>query len=146
MDAKYVLKGTVAGGLVAALAVSVWGEESQPHAEYQGVTPSTNVGFSLSGGAVSNVSSTATMVLYSPAALSLESLIPRDHLIIQVASLIPPSGDASPEAFTSGTQRTGMDPFFQRRPNAIRAESDSPRIPPRRNFHSRRTDVRGKKE
>jgi len=137
MDVKYVLRGTMAVGLVGALAASAWGEGDQPHAEYQSVSPTLAVGFSASGG-VSN-STPTVLSYYSPAVISLEALIPREHLIIQVSSLAPPSKDDSSQARPSANERTGANPFFQRRPRVSRIKSDSLNATPRRDFRSRRT-------
>jgi|SRR6185437_16983383 len=130
-------KETIAGGLVAVLVGSLFGEENQPHGEFQAVAPNAIVGIAPSGG-FSN--STAQIVIsYHPAALSLESLIPHDHLVIEVASLTPPIKEISDSVARSDIHQTTTRFFLQKRQTSSRLKLDSPRVASRRNFHFRRT-------
>lgn len=139
---KYTLKRIAAGITGGALLVGTLAEGEQLHAEYQGVTPNVNVEI-LSGGITSN--STASMVIsYTPVAFNLESLIPHDHLVMQIASLVPFSEDTALDHRALKVQKPVAIPFFSQRLHVVPAKSDSPRIALRRNFHARRIVGRGK--
>jgi hypothetical protein len=121
--------GIGCGGLAGVLVVGLCGEEGQPHGEFQAVAPNVTVVVAASGGFATNA--TVQMVSYHPAVLSLEFLIPHDHLVVQVATLTPPTKNLG---FSNAIPLSGMNPFYQRRQRPARLKSNSPLLTQSRKF------------
>jgi hypothetical protein len=121
-----VTKSIAIGVVLGVVAGTLHGED-QPHVEYI-TTASVNSNLAASGGfALTNSSS--QFVTTHAAPLTLEQLLPRDHLVVQTAALVtPPTSKVVRTAvFTSGT---GPDPFFMRRPRASRSAVLVPNVKP----------------
>jgi len=70
----------------------VYGEvqgDAHPHAQYIAVSPTNNL--IASGGFVSNVAASTVTYTYQPSPVTLEFLLPHDHLVIQDTALTLPT-------------------------------------------------------
>ena len=62
---------------------------AHPHAQYIAVSPTNNL--IASGGFVSNVAASTVTYTYQPSPVTLEFLLPHDHLVIQDTALTLPT-------------------------------------------------------
>jgi hypothetical protein len=118
------LKSSIAVGVLGALIYGDVHGESHPHAEFIAISP-TNTLFASGGLVVSNVSASTMTATYQPSPVTLEQILPHDHLVIQTTALTPPT-----EMLRLFSPRTGSDPFFQRRHHSSRPEVRSPKVKP----------------
>jgi hypothetical protein len=117
------LKGSIALAMLGALVYGEVQGESHPHAQFIAVSPTNNL--VASGGFVSNVSATTVTYTYQPSPVTLEFLLPHDHLVIQDSALTLPM-----VKLARSRPATGANPFFQRRQRAPRLDVQSPKVPP----------------
>ncbi len=118
------LRSSIAVGVLGGLIYGEVHGESHPHAEFITISP-TNALFASGGLMVSNVSASTVTVTYHPSPVTLEQILPHDHLVIQTTALTPPT-----EMLGRSIPRRGSDPFFQRRHHPSRLEVRSPKVKP----------------
>jgi hypothetical protein len=124
---KHRIVVPIAAGLSVGLVATLVFGEDQPHAEFQSAAPTTTSNLVASGGVFSNTSPQIVSYTYHPAPLSLEQLLPHDHLVIQTGALATAPQADRPSAPVS---RTGPNPFFLRRQRPSRLELLTPNLRP----------------
>ena len=90
MITSYYLKGSIAAAMLGALVYGEVQGDADPHAQYIAVSPTNNL--IASGGFVSNVAASTVTYTYQPSPVTLEFLLPHDHLVIQDTALTLPTG------------------------------------------------------
>jgi hypothetical protein len=136
---KHSWMWSIAAVLPACLVCGELHGEGQPHAQYSAGS-TVNVLAASGGPMMSNVSARVIIVdsgassgnasgqelfwAYHPATLSLEWLIPHDHLVVQTTT------EVAPLANSVSFPPTGADPFFQRRPRPSRPAVLDPKLSP----------------
>ena len=123
MITSYYLKGSIAAAMLGALVYGEVQGDAHPHAQYIAVSPTNNL--IASGGFVSNVAASTVTYTYQPSPVTLEFLLPHDHLVIQDTALTLPT-----VKLARSLPATGANPFFQRRRRAPRLDVQSPKVPP----------------
>jgi len=113
MITSYYLKGSIAAAMLGALVYGEVQGDAHPHAQYIAVSPTNNL--IASGGFVSNVAASTVTYTYQPSPVTLEFLLPHDHLVIQDTALTLPT-----VKLARSLPATGANPFFQRRRRAPR--------------------------
>jgi hypothetical protein len=117
------LKGSIAVAMLGALLYGEVQGENHLHAQFIAVSPTNNL--VASGGFVSNVSAATVTYTSQPSPVTLEFLLPHDHLAIQDTALTLPM-----VKLARSLPATGANPFFQRRQRAPRLDVQSPKVPP----------------